>query len=214
MAHNGTDPKVALLSPLPSIQRQMTYGITGAAAGACTVPIELLWQRFSSPKPASVLIFLRNNTSAPIYRASVRFWTYDATKSQLQPYSIPTWVSSGLSGAAGGFAETCVQSAVHRKMPTVVSLSSQSGKLFFCFGTYTYLSSILSPQQSPPRPFWYCWLLGAAAGGLGSGIISRIEGVRGNKLWTIAVPKGMLTVGTVIAVQVTSCAEALRLFGG
>lgn len=47
--------------------------------------------------------------------------------------------------------------------------------------------------------------MGAAAGGVGSGIIAIAEGVRGRALWRGAVPKGMISIGTVIAVQVTSC---------
>ena len=53
--------------------------------------------------------------------------------------------------------------------------------------------------------------MGAVAGGLGSGIVAnRMEGVTGRALWVTAVPKGALVIGTVIAVQVTSCATLLQ----
>ena len=96
-------------------------------------------------------------------------------------------------------------------MPPLSALGTQPAKLFFCFGTYTYLSTTLSPRELPPEPFPYCWAMGAAAGGLGSGIVaSRMESIRGRALWAAAVPKGALVIGTVIAVQVTSCAALLQ----
>ena len=51
--------------------------------------------------------------------------------------------------------------------------------------------------------------MGAAAGGLGGGINSRVERVTGSALWKFAIPKAAITIGTVIAVQVTSCAAFL-----
>lgn len=195
---------------LPSLARQTTYGLTGALAGTFAVPIDLLWQRMSSGKPQRLLPFLRNHAPAPIYRAAVRFWAFDVTKSQLQSVPMPTAIKGGLSGAAGGFAEICAQSLMHRSMPTVAGLATQSSKLFFCFGTYTHLSTTLSPEQLPPKPFWYCWIMGSTAGALGSGILARVEGIKGKMLWQSAVPKGALTIGTVIAVHVTSCAGILE----
>jgi len=76
-----------------------------------------------------------------------------------------------------------------------------------------HLSATFAGEELPPRPFWFCWLLGAAAGGFGSGVVARAEGVRGRSLWRRAVPKGALVVGTVIAVQVTSCADLVGHFG-
>ena len=197
-------------SQMPSATRQCTYLGTGALAGACTVPIDVVWQRFSSHSPRLAVSLARDISPPLIYRAAIRFWIFDLTKSQLNRMNIPTWTKGGLAGATGGFAEICAQSLFHRSPPTVASLTNQSAKLFFCFGTYTWLSTTLSPDQSPPKPFWYCWLLGAAAGGFGSGIIARAEGIKGKALLRGPVPKGMASIGTVIAVQVTSSAAVLE----
>ncbi|MCJ1459543.1 hypothetical protein MMC28_009922 [Mycoblastus sanguinarius] len=209
-ARNSSISTSSLLTPLPSLPRQTTYVLTGALAGTSIVPIELLWQRFSASKPPAVLPFLRTAAPPLIYRAAIRFWVFDLTKPQVESLSIPTWTKGGLSGAAGGFAEICGQSLLHRRIPTMAGLANQTARLFSCFSIYTYLSTTLSPDQLPPRPFWYCWLLGATAGGLGSGIIARAEGIRGKGLWIHAIPKGLLTIGTVIAVQVTSCESVLQ----
>jgi len=75
------------------------------------------------------------------------------------------------------------------------------------------LSTTFAAEQLPPRPFWFCWLVGAAAGGFGSGVVARAEGVRGRSIWPRAVPKCALVVGTVIAMQVTSCADLVGRFG-
>ena len=194
---------------LPYLSRQATYATTGAFAGACTVPIEIAWQAFSSQKPQSTSSLARHISPPLIYRAGVRFWVFDLTKSQLNHFSIPIWIKGGLSGAAGGFAEICAQSLIRRRSPTVANLAGQSAKLFLCFGTYTYLSTTFS-DNSPPKPFWYCWILGAGAGGFGSTMSARLEGVKGTALLKGPLPKGMTVVGTVIAVQVTSCANALQ----
>ena len=53
--------------------------------------------------------------------------------------------------------------------------------------------------------------MGATAGGFGSGILARVEGIKGRALWKGAVPKEALTIGMVIAVHVTACAEILPL---
>ncbi|KAI9814842.1 MAG: hypothetical protein M1827_003108 [Pycnora praestabilis] len=195
----------------PSWPRPLTFFATGALAGASTVPIDFAWERLSTSKSIPLSSFIRSRAPVLIGRAGVRFLVFDQTKFLLQRYpsstSIPVWVQGGVSGAVGGFAETCAHELmVNARLPTFDALSSQSRKLFMCFGTYTYLSTTCSPQQLPPKPFWYCWLMGAAAGGLGSGIISRLEGIKGAGLWTSAVPRGAMTIGTVIAVQVTSCA--------
>jgi hypothetical protein len=119
----------------------------------------------------------------------------------------------GVSGAAGGFAEVCAESLILGKRPASRALMSQSAKMFFCFGTYTYLSRVASPDGSPPRPFALCWVLGAVAGGFGIGIVTRVEGVRGVALWKAAVPKGAMVIGTVISVHVTSCRRLLDWVG-
>ena len=100
---------------------------------------------------------------------------------------------------------------MQQRWPSLAGLANQTAKLFFCFGTYTYLSTKLFPEQQPPKPFWKCWLMGALAGGLGSGIAAGAEGIRGSALWRSAMPKGAIMIGTVIAVQVTSCAAILPL---
>ena len=194
----------------PPFAHQTSYGLTGGLAGACTVPIESLWQRYTTRKPQLITRYLRTTAPALTYRGGVRFWVFDLAISQIQSPLIPTWMKGGLSGAAGGAAEICAQSFLQRSLPTVATLANQSSILFFCFGSYTYLSTSLSSGRLPPKPFWYCWLMGAAAGGLGSGIIAGVEGSMGNALWWNAVPKGALTIGTVIAVQVTSCAAVLE----
>lgn len=194
---------------LPPINHQSTYAATGALAGACTVPIEPFWNRLSSPRAQPLRSLVRNTGFTAIYRGGVRFWVFDLAKSLLNRSPLPVWTVGGLSGAAGGFAEVCVQALVNRKSPSMVSLANQSSKLFLCFGTYTYLSTSLS-DQSPPKPFWYCWLLGAVAGGFGSTVIARAEGIKGMALVRGPLPKGMATIGTVIAVQVTSCAKVLE----
>ena len=189
--------------PLPS--SQLTFFLTGALAGATTVPVQSIWQRLIHKAPGNLPLLAWN----PIYRSAFRFWAFDLARYRVERYPIPVAIKGGISGAAGGLAEICVQSLFRNKLPTIVSLTSQSAKLFCCFGTYTFLSTTLSPQQLPPKPFWYCWLMGAVAGGLGSGIVARAEGVTGPALWRAAVPKGALTIGTVIAVQVTICAASL-----
>ena len=190
---------------VPPPSSQMAFFLTGALAGATTVPIESIWQRLIHKAPGN-LPFLAWN---PIYRSAFRFWAFDLARYHVERYPIPVAIKGGISGAAGGLAEICTQSLFRKKLPTVVSLTSQSAKMFCCFGTYTFLSTTLSPQQLPPKPFWYCWLMGTVAGGLGSGIVARAEGVTGSALWRAAVPKGALTIGTMIAVQVTICAAYL-----
>lgn len=193
---------------LPSSTRQASYFATGCLAGAATLPIEYAWSVSTNKSNPALGSFLRTH-SAAIYRAGVRFWIFDITKRQL-PDTLPVWIKGGIGGASGGFAEVCAQSLVKRSGLQAAVLGSQSLKLFFCFGTYTYLSTTLSPDRLPPSPFWWCWMIGATAGGLGSTIVARLEGVKGRELWTRALPKGALTIGTVIAVQVTSCAGLLR----
>ena len=190
---------------VPPPSSQATFFLTGALAGATTVPIESLWHRLIHKAPGRLPLL----AWTPIYRGGVRFWAFDLARYRVERLPIPVAIKGGLSGAAGGLAEICAQSLFDKKLPDVASLTNQSAKLFFCFGTYTLLSTTLSPKQLPPKPFWYCWLLGATAGGLGSGIIARTEGVTGSALWKGAIPKGALTTGTVIAVQVTTCAVFL-----
>jgi len=205
----------------PPSTRQLCYFGSGCLAGAATLPVEALWSRFRAP--GSPATHFSKNFPGPlvslrtIYRAGFRFWTFDITRSQLNRHvpSLPVAVTGGLGGAAGGFVEVCAESFISRRprLPSPLALANQSAKLFFCFGTYTFLSTNLSPEQLPPKPFPFCWALGAIAGGTGSGILAALEGVRGATLWKVAVPKGALIIGTVISVHVTSCAEILKKFG-
>ena len=193
---------------IPPPASQATFFLTGCLAGATTIPIERIWPRSSplSARPAFGAI------ARPfIYRGGIRFWVFDLARYRVEPLPVPVAVKGGVSGAVGGFAEVLAQAVVQRSRPSVRSLANQTAKLFFCFGTYTYLSTTLSPGQQPPKPFWKCWLMGAVAGGFGSGVVAGVEGIRRNALWRSVIPKGAVTIGTVIAVQVTSCAAMLPL---
>ena len=215
-ANHHDNTRSSTFSSLPPAYRQLTFAATGALAGACTIPIEVLGHHSSpsSSRPLSSRIRTLTTYGPLVYRAAVRFWIFDITKCQLNHPTLSAWFKGGLSGAAGGFAEVCAHSLVHRKVPTATNLAVQSAKLFMCFGSYTWLSTTLSPDQLPPKPFWYCWLMGGAAGGLGSGIIARLEGVKGRALLSGPVLKGVTAIGTVIAVQVTSSAKVLESLEG
>jgi hypothetical protein len=52
--------------------------------------------------------------------------------------------------------------------------------------------------------------MGATAGATGSAVVAALEGARGKALWVRAIPRGAATIGTVIAVHVTSCAALLE----
>ena len=193
---------------IPTPASQATFLLTGCLAGASTIPIESVWPR---PNSLSAPRAFGATARSLIYRGGIRFWVFDLARYQVEPFQVPVAVKGGVSGALGGFAEVLAQAVVQQSRPSVRSLANQTAKLFFCFGTYTFLSTTLSPGQQPPKPFWKCWLMGAVAGGFGSGIVAGAEGIRGNILWKSAIPKGAITIGTVIAVQVTSCAAMLPL---
>lgn len=55
--------------------------------------------------------------------------------------------------------------------------------------------------------------MGMAAGAVGSGIVARLIGITGPALWLNAVPRGAITIGTVIAVQATSRDVLLKTVG-
>lgn len=206
----GARDVAAITSQVPSPTRQTCYFSTGALAGASTIPIELAWQHTLGVKPTAPLSFIRGIGPAAIGRAGTRFWVFDHAKSQLSHSSmLPVWMKGGLGGASGGFAEVCVHSFARGHMPQAAALGAQSLRLFFCFGTYTFLSTSLS-DELPPKPFWRCWLMGATAGAVGSAIVARLEGVKRPDLWAKATLKGSLVIGTTIAVHVTSCAALLK----
>ncbi|KAI5195282.1 hypothetical protein E4T38_09154 [Aureobasidium subglaciale] len=142
-----------------------------------------------------------------VLRAGIRFWTFDQTRHLLAPLHLPVWLIGGLGGAAGGFNEVLLHSLVQsRKLPSATALGAQTLRLFLCFGTFTYLSTSFS-DTLPPKPFWKCWLMGATAGATGSAIVAALEGTSGTALWGRAIPRGAATIGTVIAVHVTSCSN-------
>ena len=186
---------------IPPPSSQAIFFLTGALAGATTAPIENLWQRFIHRAPAPLTTLAWN----PVYRSGIRFWAFDLARYRVEPLPVPAYIKGGLSGAAGGLAEICAQALFRKTLPGMVSMVTQSAKLFCCFGNYSFLSTTLSPEELPPKPVWYCWLMGVTAGGLGSGIVARAQGITGSALWRLAIPKGALTIGTVIAVQVTTC---------
>lgn len=135
---------------------------------------------------------------------------YDLARQLVELLPIPVALKGGLSGAADGFAEIYAQSIFQRSLPSIGSLANQSAKLFFYFGTYTYLSIPLSPELRLPKSIWYCWLIGSTADGFGSGILARLEGIKVRGLWKGTVPTEALTT-TVTAVHITACAEILPL---
>ncbi|CAJ2503764.1 Uu.00g111580.m01.CDS01 [Anthostomella pinea] len=203
------------MTNIPPGPEQVAFFATGGLAGLSVLPIELYSTLAAQTRPASLLPFLRSHALIQVPRAGFRFWTFDIARNQLnaiQPSrrsQLRTTLTGGLSGFCGGLAEVTYQSlAFQRRLPALSALANQSCKLFFCFGTYTGLSTRLS-EELPPRPFWRFWLMGSVAGGVGSGIVGAVEGARGRTLLR-ATGKGALSIGTVIAVQVTSCAQVLR----
>ncbi|KAG7005315.1 ras-related GTP-binding protein C [Physcia stellaris] len=116
------------LRPLPSIKRQAVFFATGALAGTSAVPIEVLYQHFtSSAKRHDVA--LRYLAPPIAYRAGVRFWTFDLAKSQLEHTSTPAWLRGAIPGALGGFAEVSAQSVIQRKIPDPAAVEDQTAKL-------------------------------------------------------------------------------------
>ena len=67
-------------------------------------------------------------------------------------------------------------------------------------------------EEFPPRPFPFCWGLGAVAGAVGTGVGTLVEsrGRVGARQLLRATGAGAAVVGTVISVQVTCCAELMR----
>ncbi|KER00120.1 hypothetical protein AUEXF2481DRAFT_118127 [Aureobasidium subglaciale EXF-2481] len=186
----------SLSSPI----RQLCFLSTGCLAGFASLPMAFL------PKLPSI------SAATPlVLRAGIRFWTFDQTRHLLAPLHLPVWLIGGLGGAAGGFNEVLLHSLVQsRKLPSATALGAQTLRLFLCFGTFTYLSTSFS-DTLPPKPFWKCWLMGATAGATGSAIVAALEGTSGTALWGRAIPRGAATIGTVIAVHVTSCAKLIEV---
>jgi hypothetical protein len=196
---------------LPSASRQATFFATGALAGAASLPVETVFLSFAQKHDYTASIKHIRSSFVPILaRTGVRFLSFDHVRTYTSHFlQLPITLCGALGGAAGGLNEVILHSLVSkRQLPPLHAALSQSGKLFFCFGSYTYLSTHLS-RELPPRPFWKCWLMGATAGSVGSAIIATIEGARGKSLMA-ATLRGSLVIGTVISVQVTTCAAGLR----
>jgi len=197
--------------PLPSLPRQITFFATGVLAGAASLPVETAFLSLAQKQDyASSIRHLRSSFAPVLARTGVRFLSFDHVRTYSSHFlRLPTVLCGAIGGAAGGFNEVILHSLVsNRRFPPLEAAASQSGKLFLCFGTYTYLSTTLS-HGLPPRPFWKCWLMGATAGSVGSAITAAVEGTRGRSLM-MATLRGSLVIGTVISVQVTACAAGLR----
>lgn len=122
----------------------------------------------------------------------------------------------GLGAASGGFAEVILSSvlSIHPRLPTLGALASQSSNLFFCFGTFTFISATYSTKcRLPPKPFPVILIIGATAGGVGSAILVAVEGSRGNFLARSAL-QGALVIGTVISAPGMTCADILQRIDG
>lgn len=199
----------------PSVPRNTAFFSTGILAGAASLPVEGAFLSFQTRRPDFTAghKHIRSSALHVLPRTGIRFYTFDEIRFYSSQYlKLPTTLCGALGGAAGGFNEVVIDSLVSKyRLPPIHASSTQAGKLFLCFGTYTFLSTNLS-DELPPRPFWRCWLMGAAAGGFGSAITAAVvEGARGRALHTAAL-RGALVIGTVISVQVTSCAATLRAF--
>jgi hypothetical protein len=198
---------------VPSLSRQTTFFLTGALAGAASLPVDAAFLPLSQRSGrVSGIGHMRSNLGQILARTGIRFFSFDHVRTYSSHYlRLPTTLCGALGGAVGGLNEVILHSLIsNRRLPPLQPALSQSGKLFFCFGTYTYLSTTLS-RELPPRPFWKCWLMGATAGFVGSTITAAFEGARYRAL-LLAAARGSLVIGTVISVQVTSCAAGLDLW--
>jgi hypothetical protein len=198
---------------VPSLSRQATFFLTGALAGAASLPVDAAFVSLSQKlEHISGIRHIRSNLAAVLARTGTRFFSFDHVRTYSSHYlQLPTTLCGALGGAAGGLNEVVLHSLVsNRRLPPLNAALSQSGKLFMCFGTYTYLSTALS-RELPPRPFWKCWLVGATAGLVGSTITAAVESTR-NRALLVAGLRGTLVIGTVISVQVTSCAAGLSMW--
>lgn len=96
-----------------------------------------------------------------------------------------------------------------RALPSLHAVESHSWRLFLGFGTFTGLSSYVG-EEFPPRPFAFCWGVGAVAGAVGTAGGMLVEGGWvGGRRFVRGVGVGAAVVGTVISVQVTCCARML-----
>ena len=118
-------------------------------------------------------------------------------------------MTDGISSVVGGFAEVLAQTVVRRKAPSLVAADHQAGRLCLCFAAYTHLSTSLSSERLLSKQFWYRCAIVAIAGRLGRAISSAVEET-GDKALLGHTLKETVFIGTVIAVQLTSCAEYLH----
>lgn len=196
----------------PSLSRQGTFFATGVLAGAASLPVEAVYISASQQFDHKAGIkHLRSHVAPVLARTGIRFLSFDHVRTYSSHFlQLPTTLCGALGGAAGGLNEVILHSVVsNRRLPPLQAALSQSGKLFLCFGTYTYLSTTFS-RELPPKPFWKCWMMGATAGCVGSAITAAVEGAKGRALMSAAV-RGTFVIGTVISVQVTTCAAGLRM---
>lgn len=214
-----------------SPSRQILFFSTGSIAGVCSSSADYVFDRASSavrgtaPRPFDVLI---RSLLPHIVKPGIRFWGFDLAKSAIPP-DLPVSLRGGLAGAAGGvlemgFADICNQikaesSGKSRSLTQSIRTTLlHAGKLFLCFGSYTYLANTFS-KTLPPRPFRYCFSLGAIAGAFGTFVITPLEMYSASKVplrigqvlktACIRAPRGAVSIGTVISVQVTSSAWLL-----
>ncbi|ANB15257.1 hypothetical protein AWJ20_2883 [Sugiyamaella lignohabitans] len=205
-------PKNVFLDNIPSFSHQMLFASAGITAGLASLPIEAISRRISNPE-FKVSTFAKQHTLPHLSRMFVRFWTFDITYSETQKMPIPIWMKASLAGASGGFTELATYSLLYeRQKPSlqlVKNLANYSSRMLIGFATFSYLAT-RKGDPFPPKPFWYCWCLGATAGGVASSVMGAVEGFRGRNLAS-HVFKSMFLIGTVISVQVTSATELIAL---
>lgn len=198
---------------IPSPSRQAAYFASGALAGLCGPTALQVFttlttiHRLPNPKNLKPLLL-----SPGLPKAGLRFWTVDQVRARTA-HTLHASLGSTLGGAAAGFLEESLHALGCGKRPVARTVISQTLRLGVCFGIVTHLGTRLTPDSRQPRPFWWYWGLGAVAGAVGNGLASGVvDGVRGRGL-VLAVPRGAVLMGTVVSVQVTSCAGALGMLG-
>lgn len=201
-------PSSTLLPLSPT--RQVLFLSTGALSGLC-----------SSTAISLSTFRLLSYTHLPAFLAAAyRFWAFDLARGTLERAGVSDIaLRGGLAGAVGGLTETLLMrvgtamrsSSLAPLRPHTLARAAleQSSLLFLCFGSYTYLSTRLSPDRQPPTPLAYCFALGAAAGAFGVATLTAVK-TRSARMAIRAIPIGALRVGTVISVQVTSAAWGLE----
>jgi hypothetical protein len=131
---------------LPSVSRQATFFATGALAGAASLPVETAFLFLAQKNDyAASIKHIRSSIVPVLARTGVRFFSFDHVRTYTSHFlQLPITLCGALGGAAGGLNEVILHSLVsNRRLPPLNAALSQSGKLFFCFGTYTYLSTHL-----------------------------------------------------------------------